>query len=445
MAERETILALSKEYFSKNFQEAKFEPGKSYIPVTAKKIDADDLAMLMDASLDMWLTTGRFGREFESRMGKFFGKIHPALLVNSGSSANLVAFSALASPMMKKFKMINIEPGSEVITAAAGFPTTVNPIIQNGCVPVFVDVDINTLNATTEAIKAAKTTKTKAVMIAHTLGNPFRADQLAEWCKQEGLYLVEDCCDALGATINSNGNDQLVGTFGDFATVSFYPAHHITTGEGGAVIPRNGMLKRVAESIRDWGRDCWCEPGMDNTCKKRYAWQLGGLPCGYDHKYTYSSIGYNLKVSDMQAAIGCSQLNKVDEFIEKRRSNWNELNQKIRSSKLLAEFLSPVVATEGTNPSWFGFAIHCADAINREQLVAHMEEHKVGTRLLFGGNLTKQPAYETAKYRVHGSLENTDRIMHKTFWIGIHPRITSEMIDYMIFTLESGVRKNLDR
>lgn len=429
---REKIVHLSKEYFTESQNKKPFSPGESYIPVTTKVMDEEDMAALMHASLDMWLTAGRFGREFEATLPKFFKRNVGALLVNSGSSANLVAVSSLGAQMMPSFKMKPLEKGDEVITAAAGFPTTVNPIIQNGWTPVFVDVDAKTMNVTPESIMAARTSKTRAVIVAHTLGNVYRADIIADWCKKENLYLIEDCCDAFGATIG----DEPAGSFGDYATLSFYPAHHITMGEGGAVLSKDGKLKRIAESMRDWGRDCWCEPGVDNTCKKRYDWTLGQLPCGYDHKYTYSNIGYNLKATDMQAALGISQLKKVGLFIEKRRENWKKIFAGIQSSPLLKEHLTPVMATEGSNPSWFGFPMYCSEAINRDKLVRTLEDHKVGTRLVFGGNIIKQPAYVNTEFKVAGSLETTDHIMRKAFWIGVHPGLTDAHIQYMLETLE---------
>jgi CDP-6-deoxy-D-xylo-4-hexulose-3-dehydrase len=434
---RALIVERSREFHRLKHSPKPFVPGESYVPVSVKVMDEDDMASLIEASLDMWLTAGRFAREFEEKIPAYFGRKTGGLLVNSGSSANLVAISSLGAPMMKDLKMKPLEKGDEVITAAAGFPTTVNPIVQNGWVPVFVDVDPANLNATPEAVMAARTSKTRAVVLAHTLGIPYRSDILAEWCKKEGLYLVEDCCDALGATVGG----QAVGSFGDYATVSFYPAHHITMGEGGAVMSRDGRLKRVAESMRDWGRDCWCEPGQDNTCKKRYQWTLGQLPCGYDHKYTYSNIGYNLKVTDMQAAVGLSQLKKVEKYVAARRANYKKLYDGIQSSPKLRETLSPAVATPGTDPSWFGFAIHAADSIDREKLVAFLEEHKVGTRLVFAGNLTKQPAYQGVDFRVHGELAATDRIMNKAFWIGVHPALDDAKIAYMLEQLEAGVER----
>ncbi len=435
-SDRAPILSAVREFFAKAHGPKEFIAGQTYIPVTTKVMDADDLEILVDASLDLWLTAGRFAREFEAKLSPTFGRNTQSLLVNSGSSANLVAISALGANMVADLKMRPLQKGDEVITAAAGFPTTVNPIIQNGWVPVFIDVDLKTINATVEAVQAARTPKTRAVVLAHTLGNVYRSDQLAEWCRKEGLYLVEDCCDALGATIGG----APVGSFGDFATVSFYPAHHITMGEGGAVIPRDGKWKRIAESVRDWGRDCWCEPGCDNTCKKRYGWTLGTLPPGYDHKYTYSNIGYNLKATDMQAAVGLSQLKKLPRFVEARRANWKRIYAGIQSSTILRERLTPVLPTEGTEPSWFGFAMHVAPAINREKLVSYLEDHKVGTRLLFAGNLVRQPAYKNSEYRIASDLKATDQIMAKTFWVGVHPALTEAKITYMLEMLEAGLQ-----
>jgi len=433
--ERSQILAGSRAFFEGQ-PKKEFIPGQTYIPVTAKTMDASDLEALVDASLDMWLTTGRYGREFEATLPKLFDRKVSALLVNSGSSANLLAVSALGSPKLREFKREPLKPGDEVITLAAGFPTTVNPIVQNGWKPVFIDIDLTTLNGLPEKIFEARTSKTKAVILAHTLGNPFRSDLVSEWCKKEGIYLIEDCCDALGATVSG----KPVGSFGEFATLSFYPAHHITTGEGGAVISADGKWKLIAESMRDWGRDCWCEPGVDNTCKKRFDWQLGELPCGYDHKYTYSHIGYNLKVTDMQAALGVSQLKKLPQFIEARRRNWKTLYDGVKASPILSKFLTPVEPTPNTNPSWFGFPMHAADSIDRDKLTRNLEAKKIGTRLLFAGNLTKQPAYTGVDYRIHGSLENTDRVMTKTFWLGVHPMLTSAMTTYMLETLEKEIK-----
>ena len=439
-ADRKEILDLCRAYFKRHKQVPPFVAGETYVPASGKVMDEDDLSQLVDSSLDMWLTAGRFAKEFEERIPAYFERKRvKGLLVNSGSSANLIAISSLGSPMLENFGLKALQAGDEVITVAAGFPTTVNPILQNGWVPVFVDVDHSTLNALPEVIMAAKTPKTRAVVLAHTLGNPYRSDVLAKWCAENNLYLVEDCCDALGAKIG----DRAVGSFGDFATLSFYPAHHITMGEGGVVVAKDVKLTRVAESLRDWGRDCWCDPGQDNTCKKRFNWQLGTLPQGYDHKYTYSSIGYNLKVTDMQAAVGLSQLDKAEGFIAKRRENWTKIYTGIASSPLLSEHLQPVEATEGTSPSWFGFPIHCRPHLNRNQLTQFLESRKVGTRLVFAGNLIRQPAYKSANYRVHGELKNTDAIMTNTFWIGVHPGIDDQRISYILEQLEAGVKKVL--
>jgi CDP-6-deoxy-D-xylo-4-hexulose-3-dehydrase len=433
---RETAINSAKSCFLQENKPKDFVPGQTYIPVTAKVVDENDLAHLIDASLDMWLTAGRYAREFEAQFGMHFGRTTKSLLVNSGSSANLVAISSLGSPELEKFGHRPLFAGDEVITVAAGFPTTVNPIVQNGWIPVFIDVDETTINALPAQIMAARTAKTRAVVLAHTLGNPYRADIIADWCKKEGLFLIEDCCDALGATIQN----KPVGCFGDFATSSFYPAHHITMGEGGAVMSKDGRFKKIAESIRDWGRDCWCEPGKDNTCNKRFCWKLGDLPDGYDHKYIYSHVGYNLKVTDMQAALGISQLNKVGSFIEARRNNWNYLYQGIKSSPTLSKYFRPVKATAETNPSWFGFPLYCSEGLHREKIVSGLEERKVGTRLLFAGNLTKQPAYKNVNYRVHGDLTNTDNIMKNMFWIGVHPALDKIKMNYMLEQLENVIK-----
>lgn len=433
---RKAVVESAKEFFKANQKIPGFVPGETYIPVTAKVVDEEDLGLLVDASLDMWLTAGRYARDFEAQFGKHFGRSSKSLLVNSGSSANLVAISSLGSPELGKFGLKPLQAGDEVITVAAGFPTTVNPIIQNGWKPVFVDVDLATINALPELIQNAKSPRTRAVVLAHTLGNPYRADIIADWCRKENLFLIEDCCDALGATIE----DQPVGSFGEYATSSFYPAHHITMGEGGAVMSKDGRFKKIAESIRDWGRDCWCEPGKDNTCNKRFCWKLGDLPEGYDHKYVYSHVGYNLKVTDMQAALGVSQLNKVDGFIRARRDNWKFLKDGIESSPILSATFTPVAPTPGTNPSWFGFPMYSRDGLSREKVVSTLEERKVGTRLLFAGNLTKQPAYKNIDYRIHGDLTNTDRIMKSLFWIGVHPALDKARMTYMLEQLEKVAR-----
>lgn len=434
---REQVLDSARAYFRANMRPKPFVAGETYIPPSGKVVDEEDLAALVDSSLDMWLTAGRFARDFEAELPKWMNKKVAALLVNSGSSANLVAISALSAPMMETMKKPRLQPGDEVITVAAGFPTTVNPIVQTGLKPVFVDVDFATMDVTLELLQQAYVKgKSKAVVIAHTLGNPYRADLVAEWCAKEGMYLVEDCCDALGAQIG----DAPAGSFGDFSTLSFYPAHHITTGEGGAVMSKDGRLRKVAESMRDWGRDCWCEPGKDNTCNKRFGWQLGTLPEGYDHKYTYSNVGYNLKATDMQAALGLSQLRKAQGFIDIRRNNWKALYDGVKSSPVLRDRLIPVEPTKGTTPSWFGFPVHVAEGLNREKLVASLEEKRVGTRLLFAGNLVRQPAYQDVDHRVAGDLKNTDAIMKRSFWIGVHPAIDAPRIHYMLEALEDCVR-----
>lgn len=403
-------------------------PGKDYIPVTGKVLDVDDILHGIDATMDAWLTTGRYAKKFEKDFAAYFGsKI--AVLVNSGSSANLVAFYSLTSPKLGERA---IKPGDEIITVAAGFPTTINPMIQFGCIPVFVDVEIPTYNINVSLIEEAITPNTKAIMIAHALGNPFNLAVVTELAVRYNLWLVEDDCDSLGATYNG----QKTGTFGDLATVSFYPAHHITMGEGGAVLVNNLKLLRPAWSFRDWGRDCYCETGKDNTCRKRFDWQLGDLPCGYDHKYTYSHIGFNLKVTDAQAAIGLNQLRKADRFVAKRRENHKILYDLIKP--LEEHFILPE-ATPNSDPSWFGFmlTIRPESKIDRNELVQFLEANKIGTRLFFGGNMTKQPAYKNVNYRTVGSLENCDLIMNNSFWLGVWPGIHQDHFDYIL-----GVLKN---
>jgi CDP-6-deoxy-D-xylo-4-hexulose-3-dehydrase len=426
---RAEILQRARDYFNAR-PVSPFEPGTTYIPPSGKVMDEDDCAHLIDASLDMWLTAGRFADRFEEELAARFGSRFAKLTV-SGSAANLLAFACLTSWKLGEKR---IRPGDEVITVAAGFPTTVTPIVQYGCVPVFVDVDIATHNVDVDLLEAAITPKTKAVMIAHSLGNPFDVARVAALCKKHSLYLVEDCCDAFGATVGG----KAVGTFGDVATLSFYPAHHITMGEGGAVMMNSPLLAKIAESFRDWGRDCYCKPGCDNTCNKRYGWRLGQLPKGYDHKYTYSHIGYNLKVSDMQAALGVSQLKKLDHFIERRRANFDGLTARLRACGLDEIYHLPE-PTPGTSPSWFGYLLTLRDGtgIDRNLLVRTLEERKVGTRMLFAGNLTKQPAFQDVDFRVHGSLENTDKIMIDSFWIGVWPGIDDARMDYMVETLRA--------
>ncbi len=424
---RAKILELTAEYVAEEFPEKEFIPGESSVAVAGRVFDAADVQSLVDSSLDFWLTAGRFSRQFEREFAKFFNLRH-SILVNSGSSANLLALTCLTSPTLKERQL---KPGDEVITVATGFPTTVNPIIQNNLVPVFLDVDIPTYNIDVSQLDAALSSKTRAVMVAHTLGNPYNLEAVTAFCKKHNLWLVEDCCDAVGATYNG----KLVGTFGDVATVSFYPAHHITMGEGGAVLTDQPPIKKLLESFRDWGRDCWCEPGKDNTCGKRFDWQLGDLPHGYDHKYTYSHIGYNLKVSDMQAAVGVTQLKKVNSFIEKRRSNFTYLKNKLSN---LQEFFLLPEATPNSEPSWFGFPIFVREGapFTRDELVHHLNDQKIGTRLLFGGNLLRQPAYRNINHRVVGDLKRSDDVMHRVFWIGVYPGLTEAMLDYVAETIQ---------
>ncbi|MBL7669072.1 MAG: lipopolysaccharide biosynthesis protein RfbH [Bdellovibrionaceae bacterium] len=399
------------------------EPGKDYIPPSGKVLDAEDLTNLIEASLDMWLTAGRFAKEFERKFADFMEQKY-CLLVNSGSSANLLAFSALTSPLLGDRQ---IKPGDEVITVAAGFPTTVNPIFQNGCVPVFIDVNIPDFGLKVELLQQALSSKTKAVMVAHTLGNPFDILAVKKFCEENRLWLIEDSCDAVGALFGG----KKIGTFGDLTTVSFYPAHHMTMGEGGAVLTSNPQLKKIAESFRDWGRDCWCPPGRDNTCKKRFDWTLGDLPEGYDHKYIYSHIGYNLKVSDMQAAIGVSQLKKLPGFISKRNQNVETLKSMIQDKvKHWQDRMWLPTALPGATPSWFGFPVTLKSQ-DRRVVVSKLEQQKVGTRLLFAGNLLKQPLYKGKDFRVVGSLENSDLIMKNTFWVGIYPGLGEKHMDYI--------------
>jgi CDP-6-deoxy-D-xylo-4-hexulose-3-dehydrase len=403
-----------------------FIPGETNIPVTGKVFGKPELRAATKASLDFWLTAGPYTEEFESRFAKTVGMRH-AFMVNSGSSANLLALSSLTSPAHGERAL---KPGDEVITVAAGFPTTVTPILQNGLVPVYVDIDLQTYVAIDEQLEAAIGLKTKAIMMAHTLGNPFNLDLVQALAKKHNLWLIEDSCDGLGGTYRN----QQLGSFGDLSTFSFYPAHHITTGEGGAVLIKKAVHKRIVESFRDWGRDCWCPPGCDNTCFKRYEWSLGELPEGYDHKYTYSHLGYNLKSGDIQAAIGLAQLDRLDAFIELRRRNWAYL---LNGLKGLEEFFILPRMTEHSNPSWFGFAVTVKpDSLkSRNQIVQELNDKKISTRLLFGGNLLRQPAFLGTPRRVVRDLVNTDQVMRDTFWIGVWPGLTLEMLDYMIVTL----------
>jgi CDP-4-dehydro-6-deoxyglucose reductase, E1 len=424
---RKEIAELVQQYADIAFAPKAFVPGETPVPVSGKVIGAAELKNMVEASLDGWLTTGRFNAEFEQKLARYLGVKH-LITVNSGSSANLVAFSTLTSPRLGDRA---IKQGDEVIGVAAGFPTTVNPILQFGAVPVFVDVDLDTHNIDASKIEAAISPKTKAIMLAHSLGNPFNLDVVMALCKKYNLWLVEDCCDALGATYNG----QLVGTFGDISTLSFYPAHHITMGEGGAVFTNNSELKLIAESFRDWGRDCYCPPGKDNTCNKRFCWKLGNLPEGYDHKYTYSHLGYNLKITDMQAACALAQLDRVDEFIAARRANFAYLKDRLKSC---ADFLCLPEATPNSDPSWFGFPVVLKESsgVKRVDLLAYLEQHKIGTRLLFAGNLTRQPYMIGRNYRVSGELTNTDVVMNQTFWLGTFPGLTNEHLDFIVTKLE---------
>jgi CDP-6-deoxy-D-xylo-4-hexulose-3-dehydrase len=419
---RQQILELTKQYADKLLAPKSFAPGKDPVPVSGKVLTSEDFTALVDSSLDGWLTAGRFTVDFERQLTQFVGA-RSALFVNSGSSANLVALSGLTS---KKLGERALRPGDEVLTVAMGFPTTVNPIIQNGLRPVVVDVNLDTLDANAERLEEAISAKTKAIMMAHTLGNPFDLDTVQRLCKENNLWLIEDSCDALGSTYRG----QRTGSFGDTATLSFYPAHHITTGEGGAVFVKSPLVKKQVESFRDWGRDCYCETGKDNTCAKRFGWKLGDLPEGYDHKYTYSHVGYNLKATDMQAALGVTQLAKVELFIQKRKDNYEYLKKHLS----IVEGLSIAQATPNSEPSWFGFPITLdpIHPVNREDLLRFLDSRKIGTRLLFAGNITKQPAYKDVDFRVVGDLTNTDVVMTRSFWVGVYPGLTTQMMDYVI-------------
>jgi CDP-6-deoxy-D-xylo-4-hexulose-3-dehydrase len=418
-------------FASESLKIGDFLPGETPVPVSGKVLDPSDISALVDASLDGWLTAGRFHEDFERGLARYVGA-RSALFVNSGSSANLVALSALTSPKLGKRAL---KSGDEVLTVAAGFPTTVNPIIQNNLRPVLVDVNLETYDAIPEMLREAVSSKTKAIMMAHTLGNPFDLDTVRELCEKHGLWLIEDSCDALGSTYDG----KRTGSFGDTATLSFYPAHHITTGEGGAVFVKSPLVRKQAESFRDWGRDCYCETGHDNTCHKRFEWQLGTLPIGYDHKYIYSHIGYNLKATDMQAALGLSQLKKIDSFSDARKKNFQYLHNGLST----VQGLIMPRATEKSDPSWFGFPLtldptHPAD---REELLRFLDSRKIGTRLLFAGNLTRQPAYKNVDWRVVGDLTNTDIVMKRTFWVGTYPGLTPVMLDYII----ASIREFMDK
>ncbi len=420
---RDRIRALVREYFQEAFPAQPFVAGETPVPVSGRVFDAEELEYLTDSALDFWLTTGRFAAEFEHKFAKLFG-VRGASLVNSGSSANLLALAALTSPKLGERRL---HPGDEVITVAAGFPTTVNPILQCGLVPVFVDVQIPTYNVDPGALEMARSPRTRAVMLAHTLGNPFDVPAVVDFVKRHGLWLIEDCCDAVGSTYHGRS----VGSFGDLATTSFYPAHHITMGEGGCVLSNTPLLTTVVESFRDWGRDCWCDPGKANTCGKRFDWDLGDLPHGYDHKYCYSHIGYNLKATDMQAAVGLAQLKKLPTFIAARKKNFAALRAGLAD---LQEFFVLPEATANSDPSWFGFLLMVRGnaPFTRDQVIRFLEERKVATRHLFGGNLVRQPAYREAQYRIAGELRHTDAIMNQAFWIGVYPGISAAMLEYMV-------------
>jgi CDP-4-dehydro-6-deoxyglucose reductase, E1 len=420
---RRTILSLTTEYYGAAFAHRVFLPGVSPVPVAGRVFDADDLAHLMDASLDFWLTTGRFAVQFELEFARTIRARH-ALLCNSGSSANLLAVTSLTSPKLGDRQLV---PGDEVVTVAAGFPTTVNPIFMNNLVPVFLDVELGTYNVDSSQLEEAIGPRTRAIILAHTLGNPFNLDAVRDVARRYNLWLIEDNCDALGSTYDG----RPTGTQGDLGTVSFYPAHHITMGEGGCVVTNSPVLKTLVESFRDWGRDCWCDPGKENTCGKRFCWQLGALPYGYDHKYTYSHIGYNLKATDMQAAVGVAQLKKLSDFVVVRKRNWALLRAGLEAYQ--DELILPQ-ALPKSDPSWFGFAVTVRPGapFTRNELVEHLESNRVATRMLFAGNLIRQPAYDGRTYRVIGDLRNSDLVMERTFWIGVYPGLTQEMITYVI-------------
>lgn len=428
---RSEVFAAVQKYYNFKFQHRQFIPGQTYIPVSGKVFDDEELLRLVDSSLDFWLTTGRYAAEFEMRFAEWMGVKH-CLLVNSGSSANLVALTALTSTKLGEKRL---KPGDEVITVAAGFPTTVNPIFQNQLVPVFLDIQLPTYEIDISQLEAALSERTRAIMIAHTLGNAFDLKAVMEFAAKHDLWVIEDNCDAVGTLYDG----RRTGTFGHLATVSFYPAHHMTMGEGGAVLTSDSRLKKIVESFRDWGRDCWCAPGVDNTCNKRYGWQLGELPFGYDHKYTYSHVGYNLKMTDMQAAVGCAQLDKLPDFIAKRRYNFDFLYQQLQD---LQDVLVLPVPTANSEPSWFGFLLMVKEdaPFSRNDLVKYLEEKRIGTRLLFGGNLVRQPLYQGLNYRVVGDLSNTDRVMRGAFWVGVFPGLTEEMLSYIAATIRDFCR-----
>lgn len=433
------IFDLVSKYYIENHSCKKFVPGKTQIPCAGRVFNEKEMISLVDSALDFWLTSGRYSKQFEADFARFLG-VGYCSLTNSGSSANLLAISALTSPKLKDKRL---KPGDEVITVACAFPTTVNPIVQNRLIPVFLDVNAGTYNIKADSIEDAISKKTKAIFLAHTLGNPFDIEKVSRICEKHGLWLIEDNCDGLG----SKYNGKYTGTFGDIATFSFYPAHQITMGEGGAAITNNAQLMRIIESFRDWGRDCWCEPGHDDTCKKRFEWKMGKLPFGYDHKYVYSHIGYNLKATDMQAAVGVEQLKKLPAFIEARKKNFKRLYDGLK--KYSDYFILPE-QTQNSDPTWFGFilTVRKAAPFSRNEVTKYLEDNKIATRLLFSGNVTCQPYFEEVDYKIHGNLKNTDYVMNNTFWIGIYPGITDGMIDYILNKFEefidNGV-KNAER
>ncbi|MBF0382828.1 MAG: lipopolysaccharide biosynthesis protein RfbH [Magnetococcales bacterium] len=419
---REQILSLVEEYAKLAFVQKEFTPNSSPVPPSGKVIGTPELQNLVEASLDGWLTTGRFNEEFEKRLASYLGTRH-VLTTNSGSSANLLALTALTSPLLGEQAL---QPGDEVLTVAASFPTTVNPIVNNGMIPVFVDIEIPSYNIDVTNLRDAISPKTKAIMIAHTLGNPFNLEVIMDIAREYNMWVIEDCCDALGSLYNG----QLVGGFGDISTLSFFPAHHITMGEGGAVFTNSGKLKRIVQSLRDWGRDCHCDPGVDNTCGDRFDKQYGELPRGYDHKYTYSHLGYNLKITDMQAAVALAQMDRLDGFTAARKKNFTFLKEQLED---LQEYLILPQATPNSDPSWFGFPITLQDSVtqSRQELLKFLDNHKIGTRLLFAGNITKQPYFKDTSYRIHGPLDNTNIVMNRTFWIGTYPGLDETMLKFV--------------
>lgn len=429
---RKEIFDKVKQLYESKRSHEKFIPGETRIYYAGRVYDEKEIISLVDASLDFWLTSGRFVKQFEREFAQFLG-VKYCLLTNSGSSANLLAISALTSPKLGERRL---EAGDEVVTTACGFPTTVNPIIQNNLIPIFIDVDLGTYNIQVDKIKEAITEKTKAIFIAHTLGNPANLDKIMEIVKKYNLWFVEDNCDALGSKFKG----KYTGTFGDISTCSFYPAHHITMGEGGAVLTTDPLLKKIVLSFRDWGRECWCDPGHDNTCGQRFSWQLGKLPFGYDHKYIYSHMGYNLKITDMQAAIGVEQLKKLPYFIEARKKNFKFLFEKLRKYE---KYFTLSQAADNSEPSWFGFPILIKEdaPFTRADIVNHLDKNKIATRMLFGGNLTKQPAYQNIKYRIFGALKNTDLVMNNIFWIGVYPGITKEKLNYILKVFRGFLEK----